>query len=135
MPTKLDMSSPTHELSNRKWIALASHRTWLLGQADALGSWGKPKSFFSFFERRLINPLGGFYDLNEQGRPTNSVQVRCGGQARPVPFSRPQELFTLTPSLIPWVGQAQTSSLITELGRVDEFSTDDVFGIPRLNGA
>jgi sulfoquinovose isomerase len=55
------MCSPTHELSNRKWMALASHHTWLLGQAEKL---------FSFFERRLINPLGGFYDLDEEGRPT-----------------------------------------------------------------
>jgi mannose/cellobiose epimerase-like protein (N-acyl-D-glucosamine 2-epimerase family) len=41
-------------------MALASHHTWLLGQAEKL---------FSFFERRLINPLGGFYDLDEEGRP------------------------------------------------------------------
>ena len=36
--------------------------TWLLGQAEKA---------FSFFERRLINPLGeAFYDLDEEGRPT-----------------------------------------------------------------
>jgi hypothetical protein len=45
------MFSPAHELSNRKWIALASHRTWLLREAEKL---------FSFFERRIINPFGGF---------------------------------------------------------------------------
>ncbi len=42
-------------------MALANHRTWLLGHAEKL---------FSFFERRLINPLGGFYELDEEGRPT-----------------------------------------------------------------
>jgi mannose/cellobiose epimerase-like protein (N-acyl-D-glucosamine 2-epimerase family) len=55
------MLSPAHELSNRKWIALASHRTWLLGQAEKL---------FSFFERGIIIPLGGFYDLDDEGRQT-----------------------------------------------------------------
>ena len=55
------MFGPTDELSNRKWIALASHRAWLLGQAEKL---------FSSFERRIIDPLGGFYGLDDEGRPT-----------------------------------------------------------------
>ena len=55
------MVSPAHELSNRKWIALASHRAWLLREAEKL---------FLFFERRIFNPLGGFYDLDDEGRPT-----------------------------------------------------------------
>jgi hypothetical protein len=46
------------EPSKRKWIALPSHRAWLLREAEAL---------FSFFERRIINPLGGFYDLDDEG--------------------------------------------------------------------
>src|SRR5690348_11936227 len=54
------MISLTPEASNRKWTAVASHRAWLLREAEAL---------FSFFERRIINPLGGFYDLDDQGRP------------------------------------------------------------------
>jgi hypothetical protein len=45
------MFGPTDELWNRKWIALASRRAWLLGQAEKL---------FLFFERQIINPLGGF---------------------------------------------------------------------------
>jgi mannose/cellobiose epimerase-like protein (N-acyl-D-glucosamine 2-epimerase family) len=49
------------ESSSRKWITLASHRAWLLREAEAL---------FSFFERGIINPLGGFYDLDDKGRPT-----------------------------------------------------------------
>ncbi len=43
-----------------KWATLTSHRAWLLQQADNL---------FSFFERASINPLGGFHELDEQGRP------------------------------------------------------------------
>ena len=46
--------------SNNKWVALPSHRAWLLKQAEEL---------FDFFERSIINPLGGFYDLDDEGRP------------------------------------------------------------------
>jgi sulfoquinovose isomerase len=45
----------------RKWIALASHHAWLSREAEAL---------FLFFERRIINPLVGYYDLDDDGRPT-----------------------------------------------------------------
>ena len=34
---------------------------WLLQQANDL---------FAFFERHIINPLGGFHDLDDEGRPT-----------------------------------------------------------------
>jgi len=44
----------------RKWVDLPSHRTWLLQQANDL---------FAFFERQIINPLGGFHDLDDEGRP------------------------------------------------------------------
>lgn len=44
-----------------KWISLPSHRDWLLKQAEGL---------FWFFERRVINPLGGFLDLDDKGWPT-----------------------------------------------------------------
>lgn len=50
----LEISAP------EKWSALKTHRLWLLQQADAL---------FSFFERESLNPLGGFYELDDQGRP------------------------------------------------------------------
>jgi sulfoquinovose isomerase len=46
---------------NAKWFALRSHQSWLLQQADEL---------FAFFERRIINPLGGFHELDDEGRPT-----------------------------------------------------------------
>jgi len=42
-----------------KWSALPSHRKWLLDQANSL---------FAFFERRIVNPLGGFHDLDDEGR-------------------------------------------------------------------
>jgi sulfoquinovose isomerase len=40
--------------------ALASRRAWLLRE---------PEKLFLFFERRIFNPLGGFYDLDDGGRP------------------------------------------------------------------
>ncbi|HTV28737.1 MAG TPA: hypothetical protein VMF32_13210 [Xanthobacteraceae bacterium] len=57
--------------SNRKRMALPSHRAWLLREAEAL---------FSFFERRIVNPLGGFYGLDNEGRPT---APRYGSADRP----------------------------------------------------
>ena len=45
---------------NRKWVDLPSHRAWLLQQANDL---------FAFFEQHIINPLGGFHDLDDEGRP------------------------------------------------------------------
>jgi sulfoquinovose isomerase len=60
-------------LSERKWIALASRRGWLLQQAEAP---------FSFFERRIINPLSGFYDLDDGGRSTVPGYGAAGKLAR-----------------------------------------------------
>jgi hypothetical protein len=54
----LDMFSQVHELSNRTWIALSSHRSSLLSETEKL---------FPFFEQRIIDPLGGFYDLDDEG--------------------------------------------------------------------
>lgn len=42
------------------WLTLPSHRIWLLQQATDL---------FSFFEKKSLNPLGGFYDLDTKGWP------------------------------------------------------------------
>jgi sulfoquinovose isomerase len=47
--------------ANSKWVALPSHQAWLNQQAEAL---------FAFYERNIINPLGGFHDLDDIGRPT-----------------------------------------------------------------
>jgi hypothetical protein len=59
------MISPAPELLDRKWIALASHRGWLLQQAEAL---------FSFFDRGIINPLGGFCDLDDGALSSFNLQ-------------------------------------------------------------
>jgi sulfoquinovose isomerase len=42
------------------WSDLSYHRRWLLAQADGL---------MDFFQYRAINPKGGFYDLDDEGRP------------------------------------------------------------------
>lgn len=62
------MSSPSS-----KWTALPSHRAWLLKQAEDL---------FAFFERNIINPLGGFYDLDDEGRPAAPGYGAGGAPAR-----------------------------------------------------
>jgi mannose/cellobiose epimerase-like protein (N-acyl-D-glucosamine 2-epimerase family) len=56
-----------------KWVALASHRAWLLHQANDL---------FAFFERHIINPLGGFHTLDDEGRPTPPGYGAGGTPAR-----------------------------------------------------
>jgi hypothetical protein len=67
------MVSLAPEPSNRKWIAVASHRAWLLRQAEPL---------FSFFERGIIKPLGRFYNLDDEGRPTAPGYGGTGKPAR-----------------------------------------------------
>lgn len=47
--------------TNSRWVALPSHVAWLNHQAEAL---------FAFYEKNIINPLGGFHDLDDAGRPT-----------------------------------------------------------------
>ena len=54
------MASLETAAGSAKWATLAGHRLWLLQQAEAL---------YGFFERHSINPLGGFYDLDDQGSP------------------------------------------------------------------
>jgi sulfoquinovose isomerase len=49
------------------WRASEGHRRWLAGEADAL---------FRFFETDLIRPTGGFWTLDEVGRPLASDQAR-----------------------------------------------------------
>ena len=58
---------------NSKWTALSSHQAWLLQQANDL---------FAFFERRIVNPLGGFHDLDDEGRPTAPGYGAGGAPAR-----------------------------------------------------
>jgi sulfoquinovose isomerase len=52
------------------WSRRAYHRGWLLAQANGL---------FDFFQHNSINPKGGFYDLDEFGRPRDAE-----GQIRPI---------------------------------------------------
>ncbi|KQV28379.1 mannose-6-phosphate isomerase [Rhizobium sp. Root1203] len=50
------------------WTTRSYHRNWLLGQANAL---------FDFFQHDSINPKGGFYDLDDTGKPLDAEgQVR-----------------------------------------------------------
>lgn len=47
-------------MSSLIWTDLPYHRSWLLDQASAL---------FDFFEPESIDPAGGFFTLDERGRP------------------------------------------------------------------
>ena len=59
--------------SGVKWVATPSHRRWLDQQADAL---------FAFYERNIVNPLGGFHDLDDFGRPAAPGYGAGGTPAR-----------------------------------------------------
>jgi mannose/cellobiose epimerase-like protein (N-acyl-D-glucosamine 2-epimerase family) len=48
------------EQTSTHWAALPYHRKWLVDQASAL---------FDFFQYRAVNPKGGFFDLDDEGRP------------------------------------------------------------------
>jgi hypothetical protein len=83
--------------SNRKWITVANHRAWLLREAEAL---------FLFFERGIINRIGGFLDLDDEGRTT---APGYGSAEKPASIClQPQESFTPTRLLISWVDQVLT---------------------------
>jgi sulfoquinovose isomerase len=53
------MSTLSWSRTGPRWTEIPSHRAWLLGQAQAL---------FDFFEPNVLNPLGGFHDLDDKGR-------------------------------------------------------------------
>ena len=80
------------ELANRKWMALASHRTWL---------WGKPKGFF--LSDDLSIRLEAATTLTRRDDRQRPVTVQP--TSPPDTFSQPQESFTLTLSLISSVGR------------------------------
>lgn len=46
------------------WSTRAYHRRWLLDQASAL---------FDFFQYRAVNPNGGFYDMDDAGKPLDAA--------------------------------------------------------------
>jgi sulfoquinovose isomerase len=43
-----------------KWVTQPRHQAWLLQQSDNL---------FAFYERKSINPVGGFFNLDDHGEP------------------------------------------------------------------
>jgi mannose/cellobiose epimerase-like protein (N-acyl-D-glucosamine 2-epimerase family) len=47
-------------MKNAPWTSLAHHRDWLKAEANGL---------LAFFERRSINPKGGFFAFDDDGRP------------------------------------------------------------------
>lgn len=61
--------TPNGAVESTKWTALPYHRSWLLDQASSL---------LGFFEPHSINPAGGFFVLDNCGRPIAgpAVQVR-----------------------------------------------------------
>ena len=52
-----------------KWSTFQSHRAWLFQQANDL---------FAFFEKRSIDPRGGFFVLDEEGRPMSGISSSSG---------------------------------------------------------
>ena len=59
------MTSPRP--TNAKWTTLPYHRRWLIEQAERL---------LEFFELDSIDPRGGFYALDDTGRPISEALVR-----------------------------------------------------------
>lgn len=53
-------SQPILPPAGSSWRARATHRQWLADQANSL---------FDFFQHRIVNPAGGFFDLDGLGRP------------------------------------------------------------------
>ncbi|MDP9813466.1 mannose/cellobiose epimerase-like protein (N-acyl-D-glucosamine 2-epimerase family) [Rhizobium tibeticum] len=52
------------------WTTRTYHRNWLLAQANGL---------FDFFQHNSVNPEGGFFDLDDSGKPLDAA-----GQVRPI---------------------------------------------------
>lgn len=40
-------------------------------------TFGASRAAFSFFERRIVTPPGGFYDLYDEGQPTAPGYAKC----------------------------------------------------------
>lgn len=54
------MSDKPINAADRRWVERTPHRLWLTGKANDL---------FAFFEAGCRNPLGGYFELDEAGRP------------------------------------------------------------------
>jgi sulfoquinovose isomerase len=59
--------------SGANWTDIASHRLWLMGQAENL---------FAFFERHSRDPNGGFFALDDNGNPI--TETGTGHSAREI---------------------------------------------------
>src|SRR5271170_7997014 len=57
------MTEPT--MLSRQWISRAAHRAWLRDQANGL---------LAFFEAESRDPKGGFFELDEAGRPLRGTE-------------------------------------------------------------
>ncbi|MDQ0561337.1 mannose/cellobiose epimerase-like protein (N-acyl-D-glucosamine 2-epimerase family) [Rhizobium mesoamericanum] len=64
------MAPATGDALLGNWTTRAYHRNWLLAQANRL---------FDFFQHNSVNKKGGFFDLNDTGKPLNAA-----GQVRPI---------------------------------------------------
>jgi sulfoquinovose isomerase len=67
------MSSLSWRVAGPRWAETPTHRAWLLKQAGAL---------FDFFEPQVVNPLGGFHDLDDSGRAVAPGYGAGGAPAR-----------------------------------------------------
>src|SRR5882757_3559278 len=58
------MNLETEPSTLGNWSTRAYHRRWLLDQANGL---------FDFFQYRAVNPKGGFFDMDDAGKPLDAV--------------------------------------------------------------
>ncbi|ULR45305.1 AGE family epimerase/isomerase [Rhizobium sp. K102] len=62
------MAPATGNVALGNWTSRAYHRAWLLDQANGL---------FDFFQHNSVNSKGGFYDLDDTGKPLDAEgQIR-----------------------------------------------------------
>lgn len=54
------MTQRPFPVTGKRWVEQSSHRHWLLSQAERL---------FDFYQPRVLNPKGGFFDLDDRGEP------------------------------------------------------------------
>ena len=64
--------------ARQTWAALPYHRTWLIEQASSL---------FAFFEQNSIDPKGGFFALDDEGRPIERSAATGKAPVREIPFT------------------------------------------------
>jgi sulfoquinovose isomerase len=57
------MNHPILPVIGPNWRSNPFHRQWLADQANRL---------FGFFQHGIVNPAGGFFDLDDEGKPTDT---------------------------------------------------------------